>query len=90
MNQITFSSSAYAEKAVFEYVKNNPKCKSAEVADALYDTICRNGRLKKTFKRNPSIIRNEWASKILQKLKKKGLVDYPHVNLPRWSVRNDG
>ena len=87
MIEITFSPSAYAELAVFNYVKDHPDCKSSEIADALYETICINGRHHKTFKRNPILIKREWASKLLQKLKKKGLVYYPHINQPRWRVR---
>ena len=75
-----------SEKAVFDYVKNHPDCASRDIADALYSKVSLYGRKGRTFKRDPTLIKREWASKLLQKLKKKGLVYYPHMNIPKWRV----
>ena len=76
-----------SEQAVFDYVKKHPDCTSRDIADALYSKVSLCGRKDRTSKRDPTLIKREWASKLLQKLKKKGSVYYPHMNIPKWRVK---
>lgn len=80
--RIPLSRSATSQKAVFQYLKENPESSAQEIGDALWSPC----NAHAITKRNPKTVRREWAGKILGILKEKGLANYQHKNHPRWSV----
>lgn len=78
-----------SEKAVLEFLRAHPNSRSREVGLSLY-TIVRTKRGNRETTRKIVVIQSEWASKLLQKLKKRGLVQYNNSIHPRWSVKPNG
>jgi len=80
-----------SQKAVLKWIREHPESKAQEVGDALYDEVCETNRyggygdLKSTEKQ----LHRRWASRILQRLKKLGLV-IDDMNQEKWSATIDG
>jgi len=77
-----------SQKVVFEWLKEHPGSTSQDVWDALYDktSSCAIWNDVATPK---SRLRAQWASRLLQKLKKMDLVMFSDINDPKWSVKEE-
>jgi hypothetical protein len=83
-----------SQTAILAWLKEHPGSTSREVGMALYDQTS-SCSLKNCSDRDyhlsSRIVRDSdralWASRILQKLKRRGLVDLSDYNNPHWSVK---
>ena len=77
-----------SEKAVLAWLKEHPGSKSQGVGDALYDATssCAKGPYADIIATPLPRLRAIWASKVLQRLKKRRFVRLSNYNNPRWSV----
>jgi hypothetical protein len=76
-----------SQKAVLDWLKEHPRSKAQEVGDALYDKVSMCAGWK-TDTAKPRL-RAQWASRLLQKLKKLDLVTFSDINDPKWSVKEE-
>ena len=72
-----------SDLAVFNFLKEKPDSKATEVGEALYT---HKGQRKVTVKRTKSVNQREWASKVIMRLKQKGLIYQPFINQGKWRV----
>lgn len=77
-----------SQMAVLAWLKAHPNAKSQEVGDALYDKTSMTAApfYAEGITTPRKQLRARWASRILQGLKKKGLVNVDDYNDPHWFV----
>jgi hypothetical protein len=79
--------------AILAWLKEHPDSTSRDVGKALYDTtsICSPQNNRHLYPHDlPRVVKDSdkarWASRILQNLKKRGLVEFTDSNNPKWHV----
>jgi hypothetical protein len=83
-----------SQTAILAWLKEHPGSTSREVGVALYDTVssCSPQNNRHLFPNDPPLRaardsdKAQWASRILQNLKKRGLVGFSDINNPKWKV----
>jgi hypothetical protein len=78
-----------SERVVLAWLELHPASKSQEVSDALYDTTSNCGKAfyAGSMSTPRKQLRASWASKVLQRLKKRDLVIISDCTNPGWSVK---
>jgi hypothetical protein len=84
---MTLGTLGKSELTVLAWLKRHPASKAQEVGDALYDTTSGCAKQPADVTITPrKRLRASWASKVLQRLKKRGLANIDDYNDPKWSV----
>jgi hypothetical protein len=72
--------------AILAWLKEHPDSTVSEVGDACYRVSYYGKRGSCSDLQQNKRFRAKWASRILQKLKKRGLVGFSDINNPKWKV----